>query len=155
MSTEDQNNLARTNTQVVAQGTNALGNLFSLNDLISGQSMEDLEKIHENQKKLKNDFVSNKEEMRKKLKLLECESILFIGDATFRKENDMNNFGLIILTEYRFIFEFLEKNSEKEKFKEDFFKIPYLLFDKITKSEQISAYIPFTISVRDGRELLF
>ena len=155
MSIEDKNNLSRTNIQGVAQGTDALGNLFSLNDLISGQSMEDLEKIHENQKKLKNDFVSNKEEMRKKLKLLECESILFIGDATFRKENDMNNFGLIILTEYRFIFEFLEKNSEKEKFKEDFFKIPYLLFDKITKSEQKSAYIPFTISVRDGRKLLF
>ena len=118
MSTEDQNNLARTNTQGVAQGTNALGNLFSLNDLISGQSMEDLEKIHENQKKLKNDFVSNKEEMRKKLKLLEYESILFIGDATFRKENDMNNFLLIILTEYRFIFEFYKiiqkkKNSKK------------------------------------------
>ena len=155
MSTEDQNNLARTNTQGVTQGTDALGNLFSLNDLISGQSMEDLEKIHENQKKLKNDFVSNKEEMRKKLKLIECESILFIGDATFRKENDMNNFGLIVLTEYRFIFEFLEKNSEKAKFKEDFFKIPYLLFDKITKGEQKSAYIPFTISVRDGRKLLF
>ena len=47
------------------------------------------------------------------------------------------------------------KKFRKEKFKEDFFKIPYLLFDKITKSEQKSAYIPFTISVRDGRELLF
>ena len=117
MSTEGQNNLARTNTQGVAQGTNALGNLFSLNDLISGQSMEDLEKIHENQKKLKNDFVSNKEEMRKKLKLLECESILFIGDATFRKENDMNNFLLIILTEYRFIFEFYKKIQEKKNSK--------------------------------------
>ena len=111
LSTEDQNNLARTNTQGVAQGTNALGNLFSLNDLISGQSMEDLEKIHENQKKLKNDFVSNKEEIRKKLKLLECESILFIGDATFRKENDMNNFRLIILTEYN------KKIQEKKNLK--------------------------------------
>ena len=117
MSTEDQNNLARTNTQGVAQGTNALGNLFSLNDLISGQSMEDLEKNHENQKKLKNDFVSNKEEMRKKLKLLEYESILFIGDATFRKENDMNNFRLIILTEYRFIFEFYKKIQKKKNSK--------------------------------------
>ena len=117
MSTEDQNNLARTNTQGVAQGTNALGNLFRLNDLISGQSMEDLEKIHENQKILKNDFVSNKEEMRKKLKLLECESILFIGDSTFRKENDMNNFQLIILTEYRFIFEFYKKIQEKKNSK--------------------------------------
>ena len=117
MSTEDQNNLARTNTQGVAQGTDALGNLFSLNDLISGQSMEDLEKIHENQKKLKNDFVSNKEEMRKKLKLLECESILFIGDSTFRKENDMNNFLLIILTEYRFIFEFYKKIQKKKNSK--------------------------------------
>ena len=117
MSTEEQNNLSRTNTQGVAQGTDALGNLFSLNDLISGQSMEDLEKIHENQKKLKNDFVSNKEEMRKKLKLLEYESILFIGDATFRKENDMNNFLLIILTEYRFIFEFYKKIQEKKNSK--------------------------------------
>ena len=117
MSTEEQNNLARTNTQGVAQGTDALGNLFSLNDLISGQSMEDLEKIHENQKKLKNDFVSNKEEMRKKLKLLECESILFIGDSTFRKENDMNNFLLIILTEYRFIFEFYKKIQKKKNSK--------------------------------------
>ena len=79
--------------------------------------MEDLEKIHENQKKLKNGFVSNKEEMRKKLKLLECESILFIGDATFRKENDMNNFLLIILTEYRFIFEFYKKIQEKKNSK--------------------------------------
>ena len=117
MSTEEQNNLARTNTQGVAQGTNALGNLFRLNDLISGQSMEDLEKIHENQKILKNDFVSNKEEMRKKLKLLECESILVIGDATFRKENDMNNFLLIILSEYRFIFEFYKKIQEKKNSK--------------------------------------
>ena len=153
---ESQNPLERKESQGVTQGTNAMGNLFSLNDLLSTtHTIEDLEKIHENQKKLKNDFVSNKEEMRKKLKLLDCENALFIGDATFRKENDMNNFGLIILTEFRFIFEFLEKNSDKEKFKEDFFKIPYLLFNKISKGEQKSAYLPFTISVRDGRKLLF
>ena len=148
--------LQRKDTQVVTQATDALGNLFSLKDLLSTtHTIEDLEKMHENQKKLKNDFISNKEEMKKKLKLLDCESILFIGDATFRKENDMYNFGLIILTEFRFIFEFLEKNSEKEKFKEDFFKIPYLLFNKIIKGEQKSAYLPFTITVRDGRKLLF
>jgi hypothetical protein len=153
---ENQNPLERKESQGVTQGTNAMGNLFSLNDLLSTtHTIEDLEKIHENQKKLKNDFVSNKEEMRKKLKLLDCENALFIGDATFRKENDMNNFGLIILTEFRFIFEFLEKNSDKEKFKEDFFKIPYLLFSKISKGDQKSAYLPFTISVRDGRKLLF
>ena len=93
--------------------------------------------------------------MRKKLKLLVCESILFIGDATFRKENDINNFGLIILTEYRFIFEFLEKNSKNKKFNKDLFKFPYLLFDKITKNEKKSIHIPFTISVRDGIKLLF
>ena len=148
--------LQRKDTQGVTQATDALGNLFSLKDLLSTtHTIEDLEKMHENQKKLKNDFISNKEEMKKKLKLLDCESILFIGDATFRKENDMYNFGLIILTEFRFIFEFLEKNSEKEKFKEDFFKIPYLLFNKIIKGEQKSAYLPFTITVRDGRKLLF
>ena len=148
--------LQRKDTQGVTQATDALGNLFSLKDLLSTtHTIEDLEKMHEKQKKLKNDFISNKEEMKRKLKLLDCESILFIGDATFRKENDMYNFGLIILTEFRFIFEFLEKNSEKEKFKEDFFKIPYLLFNKIIKGEQKSAYLPFTITVRDGRKLLF
>ncbi len=148
--------LQRKDTQGVTQATDALGNLFSLKDLLSTtHTIEDLEKMHENQKKLKNDFISNKEQMKKQLKLLDCESILFIGDATFRKENDMYNFGLIILTEFRFIFEFLEKNSEKEKFKEDFFKIPYLLFNKIIKGEQKSAYLPFTITVRDGRKLLF
>ena len=153
---EDPNSLQRKESQGVTQATDALGNLFSLKDLLStNQTIEDLEKMHENQKKLKNDFISNKEEMKKKLKLLDCESILFIGDATFRKENDMYNFGLIILTEFRFIFEFLEKNSEKEKFKEDFFKIPYLLFNKIIKGEQKSMYLPFTITVRDGRKLLF
>ena len=89
--------------------------------------MEDLEKIHENQKKLKNDFVSNKEEMRKKLKLLECESILFIGDATFRKENDMNNFLLIILTEYRFIFEFYKIIQKKKNSKKISLK-PYIYY---------------------------
>ena len=93
--------------------------------------------------------------MKKKLGLFDCESTVFIGDATFRNENDMNNFGLIILTEFRFIFEFLEKNSEKEKFKEDFFKIPYLLFNTLKKGEQKSTYLPFTITVRDGRQLKF
>jgi hypothetical protein len=93
--------------------------------------------------------------MKKTLNLLDSENVIFVGDATFRKENDINNFGLIILTEFRFIFQFFEKNSEKEKFKEDFFKIPFLLIDKISKGEQKSTYVPFTISVRDGRKLKF
>jgi myotubularin-related protein 1/2 len=155
MTESNPNDLMRQESKGLAQGTNVLGNLFSLSDMISGQSVEDLEKIHQNQKKLKDEFVANKEEMRKKLGLLDCESIVFKGDATFRKENDFNNFGLIILTEFRFIFQFLEKNSEKEKFKDDFFKIPFLLFEKLTKGEQKSTYLPFTIKVRDGRKLKF
>ena len=145
----------RNQSSGLAQGsTNVLGNLMSLSDMLSGQSIEDLEKKHEHQKRLKDNLFANEKEMRKKLGLLDCESVISKGDATFRKEDDAN-FGQIILTEYRFIFEFLEKNSEKEKFKEDYFKIPYLLFDKIKKDEQKSAYLPFTISVRDGRKLLF
>ena len=155
MAEQDPITLIRMESKGLAQGTNALGNLFSLSDMLSGPSMEDLEKIHENQKKLKANFLNNKTEMRKKLGLFDCESTVFIGDATFRNENDMNNFGLIILTEFRFIFEFLEKNSEKEKFKEDFFKIPYLLFNTLKKGEQKSTYLPFTITVRDGRQLKF
>ena len=155
MSTQDTNALLRNQSSGLAQGTNVLNNLMSLNDMLSGQSIEDLEKKFEHLKVLKSNFFSNEKEMRKKLGLLDCESVLAKGDATFRKENDTTNFGQIILTEFRFIFEFLEKNSEKEKFKEDYFKIPYLLFDKIKKDEQKSTYLPFTISVRDGRKLKF
>ena len=123
--------------------------------IASPLSIEEMEKMHERQKKLKNEFIGNEDEMRKALKLIDCEKILFQGDAFFRKYNDLKNFGLIILTEFRFIFQFLEKDSEKEKFKEDFFKIPFLLFDKLKLGEQSSTYIPFTISVRDGRKLKF
>ena len=123
--------------------------------IASPLSIEEMEKMHERQKKLKNEFIGNEDEMRKALKLIDCEKILFQGDAFFRKYNDLKTFGLIILTEFRFIFQFLEKDSEKEKFKEDFFKIPFLLFDKLKLGEQSSTYIPFTISVRDGRKLKF
>ena len=144
----------KTQSQGVVQGTNVMGNLFSLSDMLTHQSA-DMEKVHERQKKLRVEFTANPEEMKKKLKLIECENVVFLGDATFRKENDIYNFGLIVLTEFRFIFQFLEKNSEKEKFKEDFFRIPFILIEKVVKGEQKSAYIPFTINVRDGRKLKF
>ena len=151
-----QDTLQRTETNPITQGTTVAGNLFSLSDMIASPlSIEEMEKMHERQKKLKNEFIGNEDEMRKALKLIDCEKILFQGDAFFRKYNDLKNFGLIILTEFRFIFQFLEKDSEKEKFKEDFFKIPFLLFDKLKLGEQSSTYIPFTISVRDGRKLKF
>ena len=155
MAEQDPITLMRNESKGLAQGTNVHGNLFSLSDMLSGKSIEDSEKIHEHLKQLKNNFIGNRTEMGKKLGLLEGENVLFYGDAIFRNENDMNNFGLILLTEYRFIFEFLEKNSEKSKFKEDYFKIPYLLFNSLKKDEQKSAYLPFTISVRDGRKLKF
>ena len=151
-----QDTLQRTETNPITQGTTVAGNLFILSDMIASPlSIEEMEKMHERQKKLKNEFIGNEDEMRKALKLIDCEKILFQGDAFFRKYNDLKTFGLIILTEFRFIFQFLEKDSEKEKFKEDFFKIPFLLFDKLKLGEQSSTYIPFTISVRDGRKLKF
>ncbi len=52
-STQNPITLIRMESKGLAQGTNALGNLFSLSDMLSGPSMEDLEKIHENQKKIK------------------------------------------------------------------------------------------------------
>ena len=156
MAESDHHTYMKKHSTGIAQGTNVLGNLFSLNDVLSSStSTEEMTKIHEKQKQLRNDFLSKPDEMRKTLGLLDCESIIFVGNATFRKENDINNFGLIILTEYRFIFQFLEKSSEKEKFKEDFFKIPFLLFDKLIKNEQKSTYLPFTIVARDGRKLDF
>ena len=151
---QDTQDILRQHSKGVYQGTNVMGNLFSLSDMLQSQS-EDMEKIHERQKQLRAEFTKSHEHMKKTLNLLDSENVIFVGDATFRKENDINNFGLIILTEFRFIFQFLEKNSEKEKFKEDFFKIPFLLIDKISKVEQKSTYVPFTISVRDGRKLKF
>ena len=153
---EDTNTILRNQSKGVFQGTNVMGNLFSLSDMLhSTQTLEDMSKTHERQKQLRAEFTKSQDHMKKTMNLLECENIVFVGDATFRDENDINNFGLIVLTEFRFIFQFLEKSSEKEKFKEDFFKIPFLLIDKISKGDQKSTYIPFTISVRDGRKLKF
>ena len=155
-SLEENIEIMRNHSKGVYQGTNVMGNLLSLNDMLkSTQPMEDLEKINEHHKKLRMEFTKSNEHMKKTLNLYGCENVIYFGDATFRKENDINNYGLIILTEFRFIFQFLEKNAKKEKFKEDFFKIPFLLINKITKGEQKSNYVPFTISVRDGRKLLF
>ena len=152
----DYHTIMRNQSKGLMEGTDVMGNLFSINDMIkSTHTMEDMEKLQDRQKQLRAEFTQSHDHMKKTLNLLDCENVIFVGDATFRKENDVNNFGLIILTEFRFIFQFLEKNSEKAKFKEDFFKIPFLLIDKITKGEQKSAYVPFTISVRDGRKLKF
>ena len=56
---EDTINLMKKHSTGVAQGTNVLGNLFSLNDVLSSTtSTEDMEKIHERHKQLKNEFLS-------------------------------------------------------------------------------------------------
>ena len=109
---EENNKILPNQSKGVMQGTNVMSNLFSLTDMLqlSSQSFEDLEKIHERQKKLRAEFTKNQNHMKKILNLLDYENVVFIGDATIRKENDINNFGLIILTKFRFIFQFLEKN---------------------------------------------
>ena len=108
---QDNNTILRNQSKGVVQGTNAMGNLFSLSDMLqSPETVEDMSKIHERQKQLRTEFTQSHEHMKKVLNLLECENVVFFGDATFRKENDINNFGLIILTEFRFIFQFLEFN---------------------------------------------
>ena len=50
---EENNQLLRNQSKGVMQGTNVMGNLFSLADMLqsSAQSFEDMEKIHERQKK--------------------------------------------------------------------------------------------------------
>ena len=155
-SLEENITILRNHSKGVFQGTNVMGNLLSLEDMLkSTQTKENLDEINERQKRLRAEFTKSNEHMKKTLNLFECENVIYFGDATFRHENDINNFGLIILTEFRFIFQFLESNSDKERFKEDYFKIPFLLIDKIKKEEQKSNYVPFTIRVRDGRKLKF
>ena len=81
-----QDTLQRTETNPITQGTTVAGNLFILSDMIASPlSIEEMEKMHERQKKLKNEFIGNEDEMRKALKLIDCEKILFQGDAFFRK----------------------------------------------------------------------
>ena len=155
-SLEENITILRNHSKGLFQGTDVMGNLLGLEDLLkSTTSMEDLNKNNERQKQLRMEFTKSNEHMKKTLNLLECENVIYFGDATFRYENDINNYGLIILTEFRFIFQFLEQNSDKKKFKEDYFKIPFLLIDKIDKGAQKSNYIPFTIYVRDDRKLKF
>ena len=48
---QEQNNLMRAETGVT-QGTNVMGNLFSLSDVLSSHlSPEEMEKVHQRQKK--------------------------------------------------------------------------------------------------------
>ena len=58
----------KTQSQGVVQGTNVMGNLFSLSDMLTHQSA-DMEKVHERQKKLRVEFTANPEEMKKKIKI--------------------------------------------------------------------------------------
>ena len=95
--------------------------------------------------------------------IFECEEIISDGwIAYFIKERKQEekiilscyNFGMIVLSNFRFIFHLLAENSEYESIKEDFFKIPYLLIEEI-KKEKILKYYSLIITLRDGTELKF
>ena len=125
----------------------------------TNSSQEIEQKRKEKKAKLLNDHYY----MEQTLNLFNGELISFSGEATFIKGKseknadiiDANFSGVIVFTDFRFIFHFFEKNSENEKYKEDFFIIPYLLIKDIKKDNIIFNLIPFTIVVRDGRELKF
>ena len=95
--------------------------------------------------------------------IFECEEIISDGwIAYFIKERKKEekiilscyNFGMIVLSNFRFIFHLLAENSEYESIKEDFFKIPYLLIEEI-KKEKILKNTSLIITLRDGTELKF
>ena len=95
--------------------------------------------------------------------IFECEEIISDGwIAYFIKERKQEekiilscyNFGMIVLSNFRFIFHLLAENSEYESIKEDFFKIPYLLIEEI-KKEKILKNTSLIITLRDGTELKF
>ena len=95
--------------------------------------------------------------------IFKCESYLKVGwIASIIKEKkeeekdilDFSTLGMIVLTDFRFIFHLLVDNSKKENFKEDFFEIPYLLIKEI-KKEKISQGTSLIISLIDGTEWKF
>ena len=95
--------------------------------------------------------------------IFECKGDLTVGwIASIIKEKkeegkdilDLTNFGMIVLTDFRFIFHLSVDNSKKENFKEDFFEIPYLLIKEI-KKEKISKGTSLIISLIDGTEWKF
>ena len=95
--------------------------------------------------------------------IFECKGNLRVGwIASIIKEKkeegkdilDLTNFGMIVLTDFRFIFHLSVDNSKKENFKEDFFEIPYLLIKEI-KKEKISKGTSLIISLIDGTEWKF
>jgi len=95
--------------------------------------------------------------------IFKCESYLKVGwIASIIKEKkeeekdilDFSTLGMIVLTDFRFIFHLSVDNSKKENFKEDFFEIPYLLIKEI-KKEKISQGTSLIISLIDGTEWKF
>ena len=95
--------------------------------------------------------------------IFKCEVYLKFGWISYiikeKKEEgkdilDFSTLGMIVLTDFRFIFHLLVDNSKKENFKEDFFEIPYLLIKEI-KKEKISKGTSLIISLIDGTEWKF
>ena len=90
--------------------------------------------------------------------IFKCEVYLKFGWISYiikeKKEEekdilDFSTLGMIVLTDFRFIFHLSVDNSKKENFKENFFEIYYLLIKKI-KIEKISQGTSLIISLIDG-----
>ena len=123
---------------------------ISLNDMIKIALTKE---IDINSLMIKSNFSDN-ELLKKGFSLYNAEKILLLGKGFFGIIEN-STVGIMILTQYRFVFKFLyEKTEKKMNFSNDFFKIPYILITKIEKKPYREPnIISIIISVRDGRNI--
>ena len=123
---------------------------LSLNEILSSALTKD---IDINSLMIKTNF-SNDEILKKGFSLYKAEKIELISKGFFGLL-ESSTIGIILLTQYRLVFKFLNEDMERKmNFSKDFFKVPYILITKIDRiQERVPNLISIIIRVRDGRNI--
>ena len=103
------------------------------------------------------DIYSDTNLIRKKLNIMESESIKDISKATLN-EPDTRYMGVLVLTDFRLIFKMEDEKYLNYNYSEDYFKIPLFMISKIEKVQDKKMSfnaIPMEITLKDTRVIKF
>ena len=103
------------------------------------------------------DLYSDTNLIRKKLNIMESESIKDISKATLN-DPDTRYMGVLVLTDFRLIFKMENELYLNHNYSEDYFKIPLFLISKLEKVQDKKMSfnaIPIEITLKDTRVIKF
>ena len=103
------------------------------------------------------DLYSDTDLIRKKLNIMETETIKDISKATLNVP-DIKFMGVLVLTDFRLIFKMENEKYLNNNYSEDYFKIPLFLISKIEKVQDKKMSfnaIPIEITLKDTRVIKF